>query len=89
MYQVGWPLWKLLARLGVSVIVKIDVMRDDEANVYIATSPNLRGLVAEANSKEELFEAVHDCIDLLMEAELATPPKHRPLAAWSGEMQVA
>jgi len=89
MYPVGWPLWKLLARLGVPVIVKIEVLRDEDAGVYIATSPNLRGLVAEAASKDTLIDAVHDCIDLLMEVELASPLKHRPLAAWSGELLAA
>jgi len=89
MYPVGWPLWKLIARSGVPVIVKIEVLFDPEAGVYVATSPNLSGLLAEADSKDALMDAVHDCIDLLMEEELPAPPKHRPLAAWSGELLAA
>jgi len=89
MYPVGWPLWKLIARLGVPVIVKIEVLYDAEADVYVATSPNLNGLIAEAASKDALMEAVHNCIDLLMEEELPVPLKHRPLAAWSGELMAA
>jgi len=89
MYPAGWPLWKLLARLGVPIVVKINVLHDDDAGVYVATSTNLRGLVAEAPSKDALIDAVHDCIDLLMEVELATPPRRRPLAAWNGELLAA
>jgi len=89
MYPVGWPLWKLLVRLGVPAIVRIEVVYDAEAEVYVATSPNLDGLIAEADSKAALMDAVHNCIDLLMEEKLPVPPEHRPLAAWSGELLAA
>jgi len=89
MYPVGWPCWKLLAKAGISLVVKIEVVYDKEAGVYVATSPNLRGLVAEAKSKEELVGAVYDCVDLLMECELPAPLKHKPLAAWDGEALLA
>jgi len=88
MYPMGWPLWKLLARMGVPVIIRINVIHDTQAGVYTATSPNLPGLVAEADSKAALIEAVYDCIDLLMEPEHSAI-KHRPLAAWSGELLAA
>lgn len=34
--------------------VRIDVLHDTEVNVYIATSQDIRGLVCEAESMEEL-----------------------------------
>jgi len=85
MYLVGWPLWKLAARVGIPLVVKIDVIHDEETGVYIATSPNLQGLVAEAQSKDRLIGAVYDCVDLLMEHELQHALRRRPLAAWSGD----
>jgi predicted RNase H-like HicB family nuclease len=85
MYRVGFPLWKVAARLGVPMIIRLDVVRDKEAGVLIATSPDLRGLVAEAKTLEELFRAVNDCTDMLMEDELRQPLKHRPRAAWPGD----
>ena len=89
MYRVGFPGWKLAARLGVPVLYRIDVHHDTEANVYIATSPDMRGLVAEALDKETLLSSVYDCMDLLMIEALKRPLKTRPLAAWSGEMLAA
>ena len=54
-----------------------------------ATSPDLRGLVAEAPTKEELITSVYDCVDLLIKDQLHQPLKHRPLAAWDGELRMA
>lgn len=89
MYRVGNPFWRFLARLGIPLVVRVDVMFDKDANVYVATSRDLRGLVAEAQSKEELIAAVYDCVDLLIESEVHKPLKHKPLAAWDGELRPA
>jgi predicted RNase H-like HicB family nuclease len=86
MYRVGFPGWKIAARFGVPLLLRVEVMRDAEVGVFIATSPDLRGLVAEANTLEDLFRAVYDCADMLLEDHLKTPPKRKPLAAWSGEL---
>jgi len=43
----------------------LELQYDPEAKTYTATSPNLPGLVAEAKSKDELMQAVSDCVDLL------------------------
>lgn len=85
MYRVGFPGWKLAARLNVPLLLRIDVVRDREAGVFVATSPDLRGLVAEASSTEELFKEVYGCVDMLMAEQLKRPPKNRPVAAWTGE----
>lgn len=85
MYRVGFPGWKLAARVGIPMLLRVEVMRDREAGVFVATSPDLHGLVAEAKTADELVRAVYDCADMLLEAELHRPPKARPLAAWSGE----
>ncbi len=89
MYRVGFPGWKLAAHLGVPVIFRVEVMFDPEAGVYVATSPDLAGLVAEAKTKDEMFHAVYDCVNMLMEEHLRKPPKSKPLAAWTGELLTA
>lgn len=89
MYRVGFPGWKLAARLGVPLLLRVEVMHDDAAGVFVATSPDLRGLVAEAPTIDGLFRAVYDCTDMLLEDCLKVPPKRKPLAAWSGEFLAA
>lgn len=85
MYRVGFPGWKLAAKVGIPMLLRVEVMRDRDAGVFVAISPDLRGLVAEAKTADELVRAVYDCTDMLLEAELHGSPKTRPLAAWSGE----
>lgn len=85
MYRVGWPAWRLAARCGAPMLLRVDVAQDKDAGVLIATSPDLQGLVVEASSTEELMREVFHCVDMLMEEELKQPPKHRPRAAWNGD----
>lgn len=89
MYRVGFPFWKVAARLGAPMLIRLEVLRDTEAGVFVATSPDLNGLVAEAKTIEELFTAVHDCTSMLMEEALRRPLKHRPQAAWDGAVLAA
>ncbi len=67
-YRVGMPGWRLLAKLGASLYFRVKVSRDDEAGVYWAESPDLRGLVIEAATLEELLREVN-----LGAAELLEP----------------
>ena len=85
LYRLGNPGWRLLETLGASIYCRIDVQFDVEAKVYIATSPDLAGLVVEAASKEEMFREVPHCIGMLLEAQ--SPRKHVPEARtiWSGD----
>jgi Domain of unknown function (DUF1902) len=85
MYRVGFPGWKLAARLGVPLLVKIDVIRDAEAAVFIATSADLAGLVVEASDLDQLMPEVYGCVAMLLEDQLKHPPKSKPVAAWNGE----
>jgi hypothetical protein len=54
MYWFEYPLWSLLARFGRQLIIRIDILHDEEVGVFIATSKNMRGLVCEADTMEEL-----------------------------------
>jgi predicted RNase H-like HicB family nuclease len=89
MYRIGFPGWKWAARFGVPLFLTVNVIRDNQAGVYVATSPDLKGLVAEGKSKEDVITAVYDCTDLLLEHELHHQPKKKTFAAWTGEVLAA
>ncbi len=67
MYKVGYPFWKAFARAGLPVSLRVDVLHDAEVDVFIATSPDLRGLVVEAKTVEELIQETNSAIEMLME----------------------
>lgn len=70
MYRVGMPGWKLAAKLGVPMLVRVDVHYDPEAKSYWTTSPDLDGLIVTGNSIDELLHEAKLGIDGLMELEL-------------------
>ena len=80
MYPVGAPFWKLAARAGVPMKFRVDLRRDEDAGVFIATSPALRGLVVESESMDDLFKDLQDCVDMLLHEQLKTQPKVLPRA---------
>jgi hypothetical protein len=76
MYRAGFPGWKLAARLGLPLLVRVIVRYDEEAKSYWATSPDLDGLAICADTLDELkTEAVVACGELL-ELQLACKPAH-------------
>jgi len=75
-YRVGRPLWKAVARIGVPMSLRITIARDDECGVYIATSPDLDGLVVEAKSLNELRTEALAAAEMLM--GLALHADHAP-----------
>jgi len=75
-YPVGWPLWKLLARLGAPLRFTLIVHFDGEACVFWAESPSIDGLVVEAPTLEEIRREAMYAADILLEMQLTT---HRPL----------
>lgn len=83
MYRVGFPGWKLAAALGITLVFRVDVLQDKEAGVYLATSPDIRGLVAEAPSMEELFKEVGYGADMLLSGQVHAPKLAAVRAAWS------
>lgn len=70
MYRVGFPGWKIAARLGVPLVVRIDVHYDPEVKSYWTTSNDLKGLVVTGASLDELFREAKAGIDGLLEIEL-------------------
>lgn len=77
-YRVGLPGWKLVARAGIPTSLRVDVMKDAEAGVFVATSPDLPGLVAEAATLEDLVAEIKaGVIDLL--SDYLHPPAKPPV----------
>lgn len=67
-YRVGLPFWKVAARVGVPLKLVVCIHRDDEAGVYFAHSPDLRGLVVEAETLDALRSEVRSAASELLEA---------------------
>ena len=83
MYRVGFPGWKIAAALGVTLVFRVDVLLDKDAGVFLATSPDIRGLVAEAATLEALFKEVGHGADMLLSDQLHSPKPSSIRAAWS------
>lgn len=79
MYRIGYPFWKTMARLGFAMKVRVEVVEDTEARVFVATSDDLRGLVCEASSIEELIKEVNLAMSDLLEMELHQPTIRKPI----------
>lgn len=79
MYRIGFPFWKQAAKLGVPLKLRIDVIRDDEANVFVATSDDLAGLFCEAPSIDELVKEVNLATCELLTFQLQAQPQNHPV----------
>jgi hypothetical protein len=66
MYRLGWYFATWFAKLGIPLLIKIEIIHDDEADVYIATSSDLKGLVVEAETLDELEKEVFDLVPELL-----------------------
>lgn len=67
-YRLGWPFARTLAAMGMPMLIRIEAMRDNEAGVFVARSPDVDGLVLEADSLEGLMNEARLVLpDLLWE----------------------
>ena len=73
-YRAGLPGWKWAARAGAPISLRVNVLKDNEAGVYVATSPDLHGLVVEAETLEALRSEIHGAASRLLELELHRAP---------------
>lgn len=71
MYMAGWPFWTVFARRGARILFRVRIEHDSEASVYIASSPDLKGLVVEAETLDELKREAEDCIAMLMDEHVS------------------
>ena len=79
MYRIGHPLWTMFARLGVPLKLRINVFHDREANVFVATSKDLTGLVAEAETMDALVSEVQSSVQELLTEILHVPEAPKPV----------
>ncbi len=73
MYRVGFPGWKLAARFGIPLLIRVNVHQDNEANVFCADSPDLDGLTVEGATLEEVRREVAVASGELLSLQLTTP----------------
>lgn len=82
MYRVGRLGWKVFGRLGVTLLYRVDVMQDAVAGVFIATSRDVPGLVAEAPSFDALFREVQAGAEELLSDQLRRKRHGVLMGAW-------
>lgn len=78
MYRIGFPLWRVAAKMGLPLKLLVYVYHDTEENVFVATSKDLPGLVVEADSMDQLVLEINFCVEDLLLQELHAPVLHRP-----------
>ncbi|NOQ94596.1 MAG: DUF1902 domain-containing protein [Methylophaga sp.] len=66
-YPISYPLANFFSALGIKLIIRIDFIHDKEADVFVATSKDIQGLVVEAASYEELQSEIKEAIATLSE----------------------
>jgi len=81
-YRAGLPGWKLAARAGATISLRVFVFKDDEANVYVAQSSDLDGLVVEAKSLDELKSEVQVAARELLQLAIHRPTPARTEVRW-------
>ncbi|UGQ44790.1 DUF1902 domain-containing protein [Massilia endophytica] len=79
MYRIGYPFWKQAAHLGIPLKIRVNVVEDEDAGVYVATSTDLRGLVCEAKTMDELVKEVNAATATLLELHLSKVPATPPI----------
>lgn len=92
MYRVGWPGWKIAGRFGVPLLIRLEVLSDKDAHVYVVTSRDLPGMIAEVpfgSSVEEMHRHINDCALLLLEEQLSPKAHAKTVTAWPGEFAAA
>ena len=91
MYRVGFTGWKIAARLGVHLKLRVDIHHDAQSNSYWADSPDLDGLVVAAPTLDELRTEVRGAAQVLL--DLAVRSRHTRatpvLRFWDDDLQSA
>lgn len=78
MYRVGWPGALMLGRLGVPLEIKVFIRFDEEARVFVGVSDDIRGLVVEGASLDEIAKEVEELVPALMASDQKTGRKMAP-----------
>jgi predicted RNase H-like HicB family nuclease len=65
-YPLGWHFSGVAQKLGVPTGARINVIFDDDARVFVATSKDVKGLVVEADTIEQLMTEANELIPMLL-----------------------
>ena len=65
-YRYGWPLGRIAAHIGFPTKIVVNVIRDDEAGVFVGTSYDVRGLVVESDTMDGLVREVRELVPELI-----------------------
>ncbi|MEC5159543.1 MULTISPECIES: DUF1902 domain-containing protein [unclassified Janthinobacterium] len=79
MYRIGFPFWKQAARLGIPLKLRVNLLHDQDAGVYVATSGDLKGLVCEAPTMDELLKELNLATVELLSLQLHSQPVAQPV----------
>ena len=74
-YRVGFPGWKIAARLGLPLKIRVFVVYDEESKTLVAECNDFQpylGIVTEGETFEELQKKVEECCELAMEEAFKT-----------------
>lgn len=77
-YRVGFPGWKVAARLGMPLMVKVEIAYDTEAGCFIAISNDFNpkfGIAVEGETWDEILKEVDIAIDEAMESVFRVKPE--------------
>jgi predicted RNase H-like HicB family nuclease len=66
-YPISYPLAGTFAKLGASIVIRVDLIHDKEAGVLVATSPDIKGLIVEVETYEQLQAELKEAITALYE----------------------
>ena len=75
MYRVGFPFWKVVARVGIPVRLRVRVFHDESSNSYWAESDDLDGLVVSGATLDELQREVLSAASTLLELSMRGAPR--------------
>lgn len=74
-YRVGFPGWKIAAKLGLPLKISVSVMYDDESKVLVAECNDFLpylGIATEGATYEELQRKIGECCEMAMEVAFDT-----------------
>ena len=72
-YTVGWPGWKIAARLGIPLRVVFKFFRDTEAGVFVASCDNFLpefAITCESETWDGLLAEIKACLEDASEATI-------------------
>lgn len=79
-YRLGWPLGHFLAKAGVPTLIRVNVIRDDDAAVFVGTSHDVPGLVLETSTLEEMLSEINATVPELLNCRERIL-RHDPIAS--------